>query len=1122
MRNIFILTFLFIASTLGAQNALEQMQIEVNDNFDESSKGFFNGVIANLNQNYDKAIYEFSQVNRNDSLYDNAQLQLASVYKKKKDDSSIVDVCLNAINLESEYDNTFRRYLIEALTNLGDDEVFMQLGIAKAKYPYDEDFLLYEAKAYRRFEKYEECKNVLIKVIKVNPFCGAAHYYLGKLMADQGDYVRGAMSLETFLLLASKSTAKTDTAINILDQLFNNKYDAKIKNVKRDDVFKEIEELVESKIALNAKYKPDAPLTFNMSKQSDLIIKNIKYKKGTNDFWMDFYVPYLVQVKEKKFVRAYNYQFLAFLGNPNIQKGIAKYQPEVNAYIDFASKYFRDLRDEAPMVIEGKEVIAEKHYDDGTLWGVGNTSDDLKIGKWYFFHNNGTLQSIATYDKEGKLSDSVFTFHKNGKTESVYIAKNGLANGKYTSYYDNGELRNEYIYLKDSLDGEQRDYKYNGAIDEISNFSNGKRHGLDQKFGVAGMLNYQENYRNGKLEGKKTYYYHNKQVKSEYNYKNGKAEGDFILYHKNGKVKKKGQYTNDIAVGKWEEFYSNGTPQGYFYLNEKGLNIDSSVTFYPNGKIETVLHFNKKGKIHGTEVTYNSKGKVWYIFNYKNGVVKSYSYYDLEGKLVHQGKTAIENYTEDGKIYSKGEHKKGHRVGRWEFFYPNGETKEVCTYDEFGNLNDLDEEFYASGELQSKTYYRAGNRVGEYTAYHENGKLKSKGFYVKDVARGEWNWWYSNGNLNETDYFQKGDINGMVEVYNADSTPNYEARYIMDEVRDYFYYNNKGEEIYKIVTKNGSGAYDVTNPLSRIRYVGNYKYAELDGKIKGIADNGVIIFESNYAEGERNGLQISRYPNGNLFSETNYNYGDQHGVQKWYYADGTMSSVSYYQYNELVDSNVYYYPSGAIETKNVFSNLEDGKSLYTWYYENGKVRKVKSLKNGENHGWCYDYNEQGHLYLQTYYQNGILLLAKGLSANGTDTITINTAKGSGTDSLTFFYNNGKVAFSASIKKGIFEGTVLRYYYNGQIKERVDYFHGDKNGPCVYYYTNGKINTEENFSMGELHGERKEYHESGQLIEHENYFLGELHGNVKYYNKKGLLLVDADYNNGRLLKIKSKK
>lgn len=1120
MRNIFLLSFVLLFSIVDAQNLQYNLE-EINKKLDKSSKGYINGLIYKADKKYKQAIEEFELVNRNDSLYDDAQMELAILYFQEKDDSSLVDVCLNAIKLESEHDVAFREYLMEGLMNLKDDNVFLQIEAAKQKYPYNEDFLLKEAKAYRAWQKYDECKAILQKVIENNPFAANAHYYLGKLMADQGDFIRASMSLEIFLLLSTESTYKTDTAVDVLNKLFNNKYDVTIKNVKRDELFKDLEELVESKIALSSKYKPEAPLTFNLSKQTDLILKEIKYKSGTGDFWMEYYVPFLVSVRSMRYIRPYNYQFLSFLGDPTVKAGMAKYRPEIDAFVKYASDYFDQKLKEAGLTVEGKYFKADKYYDDGYLWGIGKFEDGEKLGLWYFFHNNGNIQSKATYNDEGKLNDSVFTFHPNGKKESIYKAKNGLTDGDLITYYNNGELKSHLRFKMDSLDGEQREYRYNGALEEVSSFSNGKRHGLDQKYNEGEMLASDEMYRNGKRDGRMIYYYHDKKISVEMDYKNGKADGKYVAYHKNGKVRKRGQYTNDIATGKWEDFFVTGAVQGYFFLNEKGDFCDSSVVYYPNGKISSVTHFGKKGKKNGAEIMFTDKGTVWNIFNFKNGVIKNYTYYLPDGKIVHQGKLNVENYDEEGRLVSKGSYKKDHRVGRWEFYYPNGETKEVCTYDEMGNLTDLDETFYQSGELESKTYYDNGNKTDWYSSFYENGNLKCKGFYIKDVRRGEWKWYYSNGNINEIDYFQKGVVNGIVQVYNPDSTPNYEVKYIMDDVRDYYYYDANGVETFKIITKNGNGAYQVKDPESRLTFAGTYKFGNLDGKVTSTTESGIVLTESNYKEGVRNGMQKYRYPNGTISAENPYVFGDKHGDWKYYYADGTLSQVHHYSYGVEVDTTIYYYPSGAVYCKMPMNAFGEEEGLCTWYYENGKIKKQFMYKDAKCHGWSFDADASGKIYLQRYYEKGVMLKAKGLNANG-DTVIISSGKGSGVDSLTFFHDNGKVAFSGKLQRGLYEGTISRYAYNGSLIEQSNYYHDKRNGKCTVYYSNGKVYSEENYQDGELHGERKEYYESGQLCEHENYYLGDKHGDVKMYNKKGVLLVDAVYTFGQVLKNKLKQ
>ncbi|MCX6183044.1 MAG: hypothetical protein NT150_14080 [Bacteroidetes bacterium] len=1081
----------------------------------DSRDHLIEGVSLFTANEYEKAIAEFQEISSNDTNYILAQLEQALCYTELKNDSMVVKICRSALPVDNKWDHLFRQYLIESLVHLKNDEAYEQIAMAKRKYPFNEDFILEEVVANNAWEKYDQSIAVLQKLIQQNPFNRNAHYYLGKIKADQGDYVRATISLETFLMMSSVNNAKTAAALQILSNIFSNKQEVTIKNAKKDKLFKDAEELMESKLALKAAYKTDAPLDDPIVRQTDVLIKNLEFKKGSNDFWMDFYVPFLIKVKEKGMLRGFTYQFLSFLDYKVVQDGVKKFKPEVDKFLTFASEYFDEILNKAPVTVQGKTVVLDKGYEDDCLVSMGKRDGEKYVGTWYFFYPEGALQQILHYTDAGVKTDTVFDYYIDGRVKDWFIYKNGVVEGRNMEYYPTGVLKSDLLFVADSLEGPQKIYFANGAPKEIMDFKKGQRHGPATEYTNTGEIDMELNYKEGSYDGLQKVYFPGKILKTDVYYKDGERDGLFISYHKNGKLFSKGNYKAGTPVGKWEEFFSNGKPQRVYTLNEKGDYIDSLMTYHHNGQLATVTHYNAKGLKEGLDINYSPSGKLMSIFIYKKDAIKSWKYFSANGKELAAGTKTLTNYNEYGNIDSKGPIKKGFRVGRWEFYYPNGEISAIGMYNDLGELEGTYEEYYKGGVIKSKTTYQKDQFTGPYIAYFPNGKVETEGWYVNGQHVGEWTWYYINGKPKQRNYYIDDEVNGIIENWNPDSTLDYTRKYDEHLFQSITYYDANNKERIKLETKHGNGTFNYESENALMDVHRTYKYGVIDGKVTTTTKKGTVIHDENYVHGNLHGKQVYRYANGQVLREVEYIHDDEHGTWKYYFEDGTISLLRHYSYGQLSDSSVWYYPSGTPRVKEYYNDMGQVTGILTWYFDNGKVKKKSNYAFGERDGWTYDYDPEGRLIYSRWFENGNVVFAKGLAANGKDTLTFNTYERS--MDVTVYYDNGKVALSAHYENGMLQGPWHKYFYNGNVMEEDVMFQDESNGESTDYYSNGKIMDKENSYMGQLQGLQLYYYDNGQLREEESDCIGINVGEHKVYNKMGVLIVHEEFRQGMVIK-----
>tara|TARA_R100001443_G_scaffold116130_1_gene135730 strand:- start:240 stop:734 length:495 start_codon:yes stop_codon:yes gene_type:complete len=90
--------------------------------------------------------------------------------------------------------------------------------------------------------------------------------------------------------------------------------------------------------------------------------------------------------------------------------------------------------------------------------------------------------------------------------------------------------------------------------------------------------------------------------------------------------------------------------------------------------------------------------------------------------------------------------KSGKAHGVWEWYYDNGQLREVRKYKD-GKRDGLYEGYYDNGQLGSIGKYKEGNRDGLWEWYYDNGQLGGKGNYEDDKRESYWEFFNEDGTV---------------------------------------------------------------------------------------------------------------------------------------------------------------------------------------------------------------------------------------------------------------------------------------------------------------------------------------------------------------------------------------
>jgi antitoxin component YwqK of YwqJK toxin-antitoxin module len=174
----------------------------------------------------------------------------------------------------------------------------------------------------------------------------------------------------------------------------------------------------------------------------------------------------------------------------------------------------------------------------GSIIAVGKLENNMPIGYWKYYYNNGYLESEGSY-KNGEYDGKwikyldpegiVTRLHYDKKIPQDSTPDLQLLSNKVSGIenYKEGIGDGEFIY-----------YAYY-SFDKptyIMNYRNGKKEGKEIRYYGNGIINYEQNFHEGELEGYERFYYKNGQLKQEGKFIKGKPSGRFNLYSESGEL----------------------------------------------------------------------------------------------------------------------------------------------------------------------------------------------------------------------------------------------------------------------------------------------------------------------------------------------------------------------------------------------------------------------------------------------------------------------------------------------------------------------------------------------------------------------------------------------------------
>jgi len=1053
---------------------------------------------------YSKAIAVFSAIDRNDTNYVRALYNIGLAYYADSQYTKSTLYSQQALRLhdDREMEPELYNHYGNSLNATNDDQRALEVfDSAIAKYPAYSLLYLNKAAVLMKLHRYPEAERILQHTLVMDPYSYSSHFKLGLCAINEGKLIQAIFCLAGYLLMTPEGRYHSN-CLSLLNAISHNTDEIqKLVNDRKEatsDNYQLLEQIVQSKIALDKSYKPIIQLDDPISRQIQVIFEKMEYDAADSDFYTQYYMPFFKACYSgDQFEVFINHIFLSATNIPIIQEYNKKHKKELADLTDKVVAYFSLIR-------RTRELnYSKRDSSSSPIWSVSNgerghgkrTKEDQEVGPWEYYYSAGNIKAKGLFNDQGKKEGAWTYYYFDGTVKGKEIYQDGKQIGEETYYFSNGSISSHSWYKDGAPDGESISYFLVGTPKAITHYRAGKEDGIKTGFFDNGDTSFTETYSAGVLNGPAKTWHQNRKIENIYQYVNGKLEGPYEKYYDNGQLSTKGNYSLDKLEGIWNYYYPNGqlkVAQNFIHDQQEGEHKE----FYDNGVIKND-YLIKHGKIQGDSRNYDDDGKLASIFHYENDILQRTQYFDKTGASLGQVQRdhkllQLTTYMPDGTKTSQATYnEKGDVTGTKTFYLPSGALDET---DEFvdGNLQGPVVSYYPDGTKKLENNYTGGKLDGAHKYYYSDGRLSNQGWYQNDDACGYWLYYNHLGALTDSVYYKGGSISGFKETYQANGKKEYETRYRSGWLQQWVQFDSTGRVLQNMNFQDGTGKVHLVYP---------------DGK---------IWIEGRYIRGKLDGPYTTWYPDGKKLAGEYYKKGLQDSSYKAYYHSGQVSTDGHYSYDNKSGRWNYYYPDGKLKsTEEYMDGKLNGKQTY--YFENGKVEEETTYKNGDKTGPFSQFDPDGTLLYELIWKEDRLISYTWLDKNGVKKpatpVVAESAK------IKTWFPNGNVAAEIEYKDGFLDGQYKLYFTNGRLRFADSLKYGDIEGRYVVYYDNGQIKDDYLYLHSNMNGPYTEYNEKGVLTEKGYFYDGSAHGVTELYDDNGHSKEKDFYYYGNLLSIK---
>jgi antitoxin component YwqK of YwqJK toxin-antitoxin module/tetratricopeptide (TPR) repeat protein len=1054
------------------------------------------GIALHDKQDYAGAIAKYAAVTPGDTTYAWAQSEMAMTLSAAGKHEEAVAAAQRAL-AQSPFEPHTYNTLADAQEELKQvDAALATYQKALKLFPYNQSLYYNQGVTLLKQNQTAAALASLQRSLELNPVHPNTHRLLGLLAAQQGQPAHTLISWLTFLALSDPTETTRGVLVNA-ERLSLGvalmEDSERVKPVAPNSAFAELDQLLESKVALQKGYASKVKIDAAVVKQTQLLVEKFPVDGPADDFWVRTYGPMVAALRRDDHLTTFTYLILQTADDAKARQWVKANKAKVEKMLAVVLPPLMALRAQQP--VAGGTPLPAWFSSKGAPEGLGpgsNTSGQfVGSGEWISLSNDGAIEATGRFSATGKQVGTWKFMRPDGLvTRTVPYNDQGEREGTVHEFHPNGQPSGDLQYHQNKVDGLLTMYNECGTRTDVRTFKAGDLEGPYNSYFPNGQLRYRATVHADKIEGLEERFYADGTPELTMTYVAGQKQGPFATYYPDKSLEKKGEYDQNERHGTFTEYFRNGavSETGRF---EHGKHVGPWRLYFASGKLSVEKTYDASGELHGLYHDYDEQGHLYSDTEYAHGRTIRLQYFDQAGKLildqpVKKGRTAVRCLGPEGEQLAVGAFTDGQMSGEWKWFYRDGSVREITSFNNQGGKSGTSETYYVGGQLQRRLRYDAeGNEDGYYERFQADGQPAQSGYYQAGRRQGPWKDYYATGRVSEEYEYHLGEINGPARSYAPGGKLTQERLFEYSKMRRLTTYDSTGQVLSLVELKPDSKEYSLRYP------------------------NGKTLFRSGLTCYEYSGPATWLRPDGSTEISFQQLEGQRHGEYKSTHASGQPSQTGAFLAGQRNGEWTIYYPSGQLHKKGRYLG-NDREGEWTEYFPNGKVEFVEQYQDGDRHGPSRRYNPAGELLVEKQYEHGELLRFRGPAGEASAPFQALAATGGPVKTS---FANGKPAVDEAYRHSRLDGTVTYYYSTGEVFRRAHYAKGLLTGMVESYYPGGKLLEQEAYLHGEQHGRSRYFRPDGTLEREESYLSNERSGPTTYFDAAGKPLRTELYWNG---------
>lgn len=204
-----------------------------------------------------------------------------------------------------------------------------------------------------------------------------------------------------------------------------------------------------------------------------------------------------------------------------------------------------------------KQGSWRKTNSDGVLLYTGQFKDDVPVGEFRYYYDNGKTRAVSQMGTGGPVVETIL-YHKTGYRMAQGFYYDKKKNGVWLYFNKHGYKIADSFYRQGVADSVWHTWYPDGQLTEVVHYTMGVKHGPWKQ------------------------YYDNGDIKLQAQYDQGTLQGQTVYYYRKNKILMAGRHNKGLRVGKWVRFYDTG--------------ITEREEEYVNGQLIQANYYNPKGE----------------------------------------------------------------------------------------------------------------------------------------------------------------------------------------------------------------------------------------------------------------------------------------------------------------------------------------------------------------------------------------------------------------------------------------------------------------------------------------------------------------------------------------------